>query len=231
MKRKRWMQPVGAAVLAVFFLAACGSSGAGSDNGGGGSPDFSNIRVLQIPPGEGTDTLGDPLAAPTPIYYGAMGLVGLVNGVIPLLATWSETNPATYSEGSFTITWQQTGNTWCWTFDDGEVDIQICVTDTGSDFQVEMRYDGLLFLEGTIAYDGSSGTVTVYDIWEGFTEYVYAWEPATSPWDWRIIGSYTFDDGVETSSGSLELFMTSDGSAGSFSGDENGDSFSGGWGV
>lgn len=101
------------------------------------------------------------------------------------LSGWNSDSPSTYvyddGEVSYTIEWTRTDSTWCWTYYDGtdisgsSTAFRICITDTGTNFSIEIRelIEDYIFLDGSIAYNGSSGNVSLYD--PPTEEFVVSW--------------------------------------------------------
>ena len=93
------------------------------------------------------------------------------------------------------------------------------MTDTGSNYQLTVRESGSLLMDGTIAYNGTTGSFTVYG--DSVPLYSYAWQPSSLvPYDWRITAELTTSE-----PSSITIDTTTDGSMGRYSGLDNGDSF------
>ena len=214
MKKNGWVRTLGVVLVSAVVLAACGGAGAGGDES---SPDFSQIALISVP---ATSTGGEILSGEggADPYINAMGIASGFSGLFGVFADWAPDKPASYSYDGFTVEWSQSGNTWCWTITGPEIDFEFCVTDTGSNYQLTVRESGSLLMDGTIAYNGTTGSFTVYG--DSVPLFSYAWQPSSlGPYDWRITAEYLSIDS------SITIDTTTDGSMGQYFGQDNGDPF------
>lgn len=218
--KNRWVRTLGVVLITTVLLAACGGAGAGDDSG---APDFSNVALVSVT-GAGAGVLAED-AGPGPAdpYLGVANMVNVFISLFGVFEDWSPDKSSSYDYGGITVTWSQTGDTWCWSLfgDGGETDFEFCITDSGSDYVLTVRTYGDLLLQGNLAYDGTTGDFTLYG--EGPTAiYTYGWQPATmNPYDWRITAESLVAD-FETS---IIILTTDSGDQGEYSGLQAGDSF------
>lgn len=204
---KRWVRALSLSIVAMMILAACGGAGAGG-NGDASPPDLSSIDFVMVSSREGMAALSD-----LPAHGGATAIVMPFIAYFAVLADWTVDQPSSYTYGSVTVSWNQNGSTWCWTIsgvDEVAFEIEFCITDTGTDLQITVHYNDELFLSGTISYDGSVGTVSLFS--SGSPLYSYSWQPsAIVPYDWNV----RIEDNSDPDS-DLIIDFTDDGSQGEY---------------
>jgi len=211
---------VAAAILSVTVLVAITSCFGAI--GGPEPPTVEDIEVVQFNETALTNIAGSADPAATEAY----GLIFTAN-IFQLLAVsytqialggWDESQPTEYSDSSglYTVTWDQSGDTWTWTFaySDG-VDTYstvIAVTAEVDGWSIVVTQDGVAFLDGTFNSDASSGQVTIFIDPNG-EKFVAEWGPSSLPaYDHSYTVSYYGVGG--TLEAQLVAHYTTDGTSG-----------------
>jgi hypothetical protein len=132
------------------------------------------------------------------------------------LSGWTDSTPASYSSGGYTIAWSHNGNTWTWTitYTAGTVHtIVVTVTSTSSGWGITITDDGAQWLTGTINSNGTTGTSTISDPTGVDTGTVRtAWTPASSPYSYKytITATGTFAAAAGNSATTATVVLQTD---------------------
>jgi len=218
----------------VAVLSACTGAGAGPTDGADGSPqmlDLSQLDVRRVATGSsGADELDEwnSEVQPYRAYHESLVLMWWADDILAVLTDWTETQPSSYAhaETSLDVSWGTDKTTWWWDVTGGELDYRAEISDDEGDFLLVVYASGEKKLEGTIAPDGSTGTLRISDLWAGDEDRVshFSWKPSTKPdYDWHIsIVFNDYDDDIEET---MEIWTTEDGSEGEYSGSVSGDQY------
>ncbi|MFW6251035.1 MAG: hypothetical protein ACOC47_07980 [Alkalispirochaetaceae bacterium] len=218
-----WKRIIGLLLLAGFLvLAGCSESGEDGDSSIPNSPTEEDFGAPAETATAAQNT--DPNDATRQVSVGMFSyyLFGT------FVDSWDgETGEWTYTddemEETYTVTVQQTDNTWTWTWDDGTVEFVYTITKESDRRTFTWTENGNVFIEGTLSFGGRSGSITIYEESDNYEskEYEIAWEAASDPY-YITYTSTWYESGTESSVATVTT--TQDGSAGEWSYDDKTDS-------
>jgi hypothetical protein len=192
----------------AVVLSGCFGAGLVPDPDGGEepvAPDVSQIDV-QLMAAAASDAITSS-EGPAYVYTSATSFAQGALGWFYILQDWTPDSPAAYLylDEWPEVEWSNTGNTWCWTITaTGEVDdtvTEICVTPLELHLSIEITMttpDVQISITGTIAEDGTEGSLQLSSNGSPDTA-SYAWAPsANENYDWQFTSTITyFDQGLE----------------------------------
>lgn len=181
-----WTRVLTLVLLAGFLvLAGCSDNGAGGSSAAPEKPseeEFSKVSetgtqaatTMTGSSDSETQTVGSQLNSSLSLY--SAFFVGYLEG-------W-EGEEGTYTYGGITITVEQDGDTWRWTYTDSETGETMVyeIVRLSDRWEFSWTINGEVFIDGFVSFDGLTGEMILYDESTGNTSYKISWEPHSGEW-------------------------------------------------
>lgn len=218
-------------ISAIVSLAGCFGAGIVPDPDAQdqpGSIDLSNVETWFMPSGSAGDQLLAGGQADNLYNDVHGGLWWAASTLFPAVQAWSVDLPTTYEHPDvpeWTVTWSESAGTLTWEVDYLEGSLGLTLSDAGSQADVTVEENGTTYLEGTISYDGLTGSGTVYlETRSGTVQLSYSWEPSPSP-DYQIRVSIETQPNQDGFTSTMVIDTDFDGERGEYSGTALGDPY------
>jgi hypothetical protein len=220
-----------AVVSAIGVLSGCFGPGIVPDSTAGDQQvalDLSNVETWFMP----AESAGDQLllSGQTDNLYRDVhaGLWWPASTVFPAIQAWSSDLPPTYEHPDvpdWTVTWSESAGIITWEVDYLEGSFVLTLSDAETEASVTLAENGSTYLDGSISYDGLSGSGTVYvEGRAGTQQFDYSWGPSPTP-DYQIRISIETPPNQDGFNSTMVIDTDSDGERGEYSGTTLGDSY------